>query len=228
MGRKKRGYVREIPDDGLKRDYRLFAIACEGSKREKEYFQQLEGISRRVIVEYIEDEEYKTDPPSSPSHVLRRAVEYAEKANLNDEDSIWLVMDVDRWGNKALNDVHDECNKRQNWHIVLSNPCFEIWLLYHTTDNLDNINTDSGKECKQALDAQSPQGYNPKRYIVLIKDAIKNAKAADQSNGWYPERGNTKIHELVESLMNFVSIKEFEAFVNRIKTDLTNNLDGRT
>ncbi len=32
MGRIKRGYVREIPDDELKRDYRLFAIACEGSK----------------------------------------------------------------------------------------------------------------------------------------------------------------------------------------------------
>ena len=157
MGRKKRGYIREIPDDEFKRDYRLFAIACEGSKREKEYFQQFEGISQRVLVEYIEDEEYRTDPPSSPSHVLRRAVEYAEKASLNDEDSIWLVMDVDKWGNKILNEVHDECNKRQNWHIVLSNPCFEIWLLYHTADNLDGIRTDNGKECKKALDGQSPQ-----------------------------------------------------------------------
>ena len=116
MGRIKRGYVREIPDDELKRDYRLFAIACEGSKREREYFQQLEGISRRVIVEYIKDEEYEKDPPSSPQHVLRRALEYAEKVDLNDEDSVWLVMDVDRWGGKALNEVHDECSRRQNWH----------------------------------------------------------------------------------------------------------------
>lgn len=127
MGRIKRGYVREIPDDELKRDYRLFAIACEGSKREREYFQQLEGISRRVIVEYIKDEEYEKDPPSSPQHVLRRALEYAEKVDLNDEDSVWLVMDVDRWGGKALNEVHDECSRRQNWHIVLSNPCFEVY-----------------------------------------------------------------------------------------------------
>ena len=37
MGRIKRGYVREIPPDELKRDYRLFAIACEGSKRENVY-----------------------------------------------------------------------------------------------------------------------------------------------------------------------------------------------
>ena len=90
MGRIKRGYVREIPDDELKRDYRLFAIACEGSKREREYFQQLEGISRRVIVEYIKDEEYEKDPPSSPQHVLRRALEYAEKTAYG---SSWMSTD---------------------------------------------------------------------------------------------------------------------------------------
>ena len=38
MGRVKRGYTRIIPEGELKRDYRLFAIACEGSKREKDYF----------------------------------------------------------------------------------------------------------------------------------------------------------------------------------------------
>ncbi len=220
MGRKKRGYVREIPEDELKRDYRLFAIACEGSKREKEYFRQLEGISRRVIVEYIEDEEYETDPPSSPSHVLRRAVEYVEKANLNDEDSIWLVMDVDKWGNKVLSTVYEECRSRKNWHIVLSNPCFEIWLLYHTSRRLDNLNISTARECKTTLDAQSPQGYDPKRYIVLIKNAMINAEAADGSDGWFPDAGTTKVYELIEALMNFVSIREFEAFVNRVGADI--------
>ena len=33
--RKKRGYSREVE---LVRDYKLFAIACEGGKRESEYF----------------------------------------------------------------------------------------------------------------------------------------------------------------------------------------------
>lgn len=215
MGRIKRGYVREIPSDELKRDYRLFAIACEGSKREREYFQQLECISQRVVVEYIEDEEYTNDPPSSPAHVLRRAAEYAEKSDLNDEDSVWLVMDVDKWGGKVLNEVHDECKKRKNWHTVLSNPCFEIWLLYHTADDLSNIDTSSSKECKKSLDAQSPRGYDPKRYIVLIKDAMTNAKNADKSKGWFPAPNNTKMYELAEALMKFVSAKEFDAFIKR-------------
>lgn len=177
MGRIKRGYVREIPTDELKRDYRLFAIACEGSKREKEYFRQLEGISRRVVVEYINDEEYEDNPPSSPDHVLRRAREYADKTNLNEEDSIWL--------------------------------------LYHTTDHLDHLSTKTSRDCKTSLDARTPEGYNPERYIVLIREATANAKAADKSTGWFPEHNHTKMYVLVESLMKFVSPKEFDAFIER-------------
>lgn len=111
-----------------------------------------------MIVEYIKDEEYEKDPPSSPQHVLRRALEYAEKVDLNDEDSVWLVMDVDRWGGKALNEVHDECSRRQNWHIVLSNPCFEVWLLYHTSACLDNLHTiDIGTMARTKLSKSNTQ-----------------------------------------------------------------------
>lgn len=217
MGRIKRGYVREIPSDELKRDYRLFAIACEGSKREKEYFRQLEGISRRVVVECIEDEQYKADPPSSPSHVLRRALEYVEKYDLDQDDSIWLVMDVDKWGDKILAAVHQECKDRHNWHAIISNPCFEIWLLYHTLQDLTDIPTSTSHECKTSLDSQSPEGYDPRRYIVNIRQAMMNAKSADASNGWFPFPDNTKMYELAEELMKFVSVKEFNAFVERTR-----------
>ena len=80
---------------------------------------------------------------------------------------------------------------------------------------LRNIGT--SKDCKTTLDAQTPKGYDPKRYIVLIKDALRNAKNADQSKGWYPEPGNTKMHALIEALMKFVSVREFDAFVERVR-----------
>ena len=209
MGRKKRGYVREIPTDELKRDYRLFAIACEGSKREKEYFQQFEGISRRVIVEYIEDEEYKTDPPSSPEHVLRRAIEYAENAGLNDEDSIWLVMDVDKWGNKVLNDVHDECSQRKNWNIILSNPCFEIWLLYHTVENLNDIQIATGKDCKMWVYGLD---YNPETLEYSVAEYIyTNHINADNFN----ITGVTK-----ENIKEFKRPENFDWYDDYLKSDI--------
>lgn len=214
MGRVKRGYTRIIPEGELKRDYRLFAIACEGSKREKDYFKMFEGISSRVIVEYIEDEEYPDDPPSAPNHVLRRAQDYVESNYLNEEDSIWLVMDVDKWG-PSLNEVNEYCRQHNNWHTVISNPCFEIWLLYHTRADLSDIDISKAHQCKIALNAETPSGYNPESYIILLKDALKNAQEADTSTGWYPAPGNTKMHELINSLMQFVSVKEFDAFIER-------------
>ena len=43
MNHKKRGYKRDV---GVKlRDYRLFAIACEGGKREPQYFKLFEHLS---------------------------------------------------------------------------------------------------------------------------------------------------------------------------------------
>ena len=51
--RKKRGYSRDVPQE-LVRDYRLFAIACEGGKREPDYFKLFEHFSKRVKVDVIE------------------------------------------------------------------------------------------------------------------------------------------------------------------------------
>jgi len=52
--RKKRGYQRDTPKE-LVRDYKLFAIACEGGKREPDYFGLFEYMSRKVTVDIIED-----------------------------------------------------------------------------------------------------------------------------------------------------------------------------
>ena len=46
MGRIKRGYTRVIPPDELKRDYRLFAIACEGHSRKYDANHIFVGVER--------------------------------------------------------------------------------------------------------------------------------------------------------------------------------------
>ena len=48
-----------------------------------------------------------------------------------------------------------------------------------------------------------------------MKEASRNTKAAYKSNGWFPIAGCTKMRELVDALMKFVSVKEYEAFVER-------------
>jgi RloB-like protein len=132
--RKKRGYQRDTPAD-LVRDYKLFAIACEGAEREPMYFKLFGQLSSRIKVDIIEEasgDETSTNKVnrSSPRWVLDRAASYVEKHGLIEEDELWLVIDVDRWGN-ILQEIASHCDAQTNWHLALSNPCFEVWLYFH-------------------------------------------------------------------------------------------------
>lgn len=90
--RKKRGYSRDaVSDVALSRDYKLFAIACEGAEREPQYFNVFQYASKRVKVDVIQDiveeGEIKARPNnSSPRGVLEKAMRYIESEGLSDED----------------------------------------------------------------------------------------------------------------------------------------------
>lgn len=71
MPRKNRGYKRGEPF----RDARLFVIACEGARREKEYFETLVAGRRRVIVKLLAPTGGQSGA-SSPEWVLDRAAAY--------------------------------------------------------------------------------------------------------------------------------------------------------
>lgn len=89
MERKKRGYKRLVEK---KRDYRLFAIACEGSVRERDYFECFEVLSSRISVDLIADVDEEGNVVvthnSSPEHVLQRAQIYADNTDLVDGDQM--------------------------------------------------------------------------------------------------------------------------------------------
>lgn len=138
MGHKKRGYTKDIPEE-LVRDYKLFAIACEGERREPEYFRLFSLMSKKIKVDIIEDivsdeelaNKYKQIHRSAPQWVLDRAITYIEKENLIDEDDLWFVIDTDRWTEEQIRNLAEYCESHHNWNIVISNPCFEVWLYFH-------------------------------------------------------------------------------------------------
>ena len=220
--RKKRGYKRY--HNGLKRDYKLFAIVCEG-KREAEYFQLLEGLSQRITIDIIEEKvperemEVHHNTKSAPKWLLDRAVRYVDKEGLIDEDELWFVMDIDRWEIDQIREIADLCKNKPNWHIALSNPCFEIWLYFHLVSVIPgDIKNKPCKFVKNKLNSLSETGYNKEKYIVNIKDAINHAKNADSDHRHFlPKKGETKVYLLAESFINFVGINDFNKFIRRMK-----------
>lgn len=218
MGFKVRGYTREVPQEKV-RDYSLFAIASEGSVREPEYFLPFDGIER-IKVDIIESELAEEDGQrestgSSPSQVLKRVMEYIVKYQLSAEngDSLWCVIDVDRWPQEQIEELHAFCAQKENWHLVISNPCIEIWLLYHKMADLTGLGIIEAKDAKRAL-GEIDGGYYYIKYLPLMLDAIENASRADSMpDSWMPGLLETKVYHLARALYERMGKVRFEKFV---------------
>ena len=224
MGFKVRGYTREVPQDKV-RDYSLFAIACEGTEREPEYFKPFDGIDR-IKVDIIEPEPSEEDDGrpkragSSPSQVLKRVKEYVEKYQLDAGvgDSLWCVIDVDRWPQEQIEELHAFCAQQENRQMVISNPCIEIWLLYHKLDDLSGLGIKTAKDAKQKLDGIEKGGYYYIKYLPLMPKAIKNAANADKHlENYMPALLETKVYLLGRALYERMGKVRFEEFVIALK-----------
>mgnify|MGYP003418985341 len=220
MGFKVRGYIREVPQEKV-RDYSLFAIATEGTEREPDYFRLFDGIDR-IKVDIIEPETSDDEDASekrkasSPSKVLEKVKAYISKNQLSaeDGDSLWCVIDVDRWPQKQIEELHAFCAQKDNWHLVISNPCIEIWLLYHKRADLTDLGIQTANDAKQALDKIEKGGYYYIKYLPLMLDAIENARNADSNpDGYMPELLQTKVYQLGRALYERMGKVRFEKFV---------------
>ena len=223
MGFKVRGYTRDVPQEKV-RDYSLFAIACEGTEREPDYFRLFDGTDR-IKVDIIEDDE-----GSAPSKVLARVADYISENQLDADygDSLWCVIDKDKWPQDQIKELHAFCNQKDNRHLVISNPSIEIWLLYHKIADLTGLNITTAQDAKRALDSIEKGGYYYIKYLPLMVNAIENASRADANpDGYIPELLQTKVYKLGKALYNRMGKVRFEKFVASLPVIEKKILKGR-
>lgn len=223
MGFKVRGYTRDVAREKV-RDYSLFAIACEGTEREPDYFKLFDRIDRIKVdiieQEFSEEEDVRHQSKgSSPLKVLEKVKEYINENQLSSEygDSLWCVIDVDRWPQEQIEELYSFCSKKRNWHLVISNPCIEIWLLYHKKSDLSNLGIKTAKDAKQALDKIEKGGYYYIKYLPLMLEAIRNARNADSmSDSYMPKLLETKVYKLGLALYERMGKVRFEKFIRSL------------
>lgn len=105
---------------------RRFLVVAGGAVTEKQYFKQLESLYD-VIIDYQQKN-------NSPKQLAKLAVKLKreDKRDTSTDcyERIWVVVDVD--------DFHDHgeaariCNDN-GIELIISNPCFEVWLLDYVT-----------------------------------------------------------------------------------------------
>ena len=111
---------------------KFFIVATEGEKTEKIYLDEFKPPRGAMIqLTVIENKQHKTKPIAC----LERLKRYATKNFLGPEDELWLMIDRDSWNEAELDEVATEIAENPQFHLALSNPCFELWLYLHLADN---------------------------------------------------------------------------------------------
>lgn len=182
------------------RDAKLFLVICEGERRESQYFNFFDGLSRRLKIIAVPNQEGQ----SAPQHLQVNAEKAVKNYDDGGEYELWIVMDVDRWKPKQLHDIQSFCDEK-NWSIAVSNPCFEVWLYFHFENKLPvDARLNQCKTWKQLVNKIEQGGFDSDYHPTLLSTAIQNAKSNYKGIGYFPDVGSTQIYLLGEKINELV------------------------
>ena len=150
----------------------VIRVLTEGRVTEREYLKILERQNPQIKIDLAE-------PGMAPLTLVQRARQHAKlskrakrRTGTPDFDEIWCVFDVDDHPNikQALQEARDS-------HIrtVISNPCFELWLLLHKQDQTAHIDRRDLQKLCQKLGLMDGKQIQPEA-IPMLLEAIEAAR----------------------------------------------------
>ncbi|WP_241661281.1 RloB family protein [Thermomonospora catenispora] len=128
-------------------------VVCEGTVTEKRYLDGLKDHLRAIPVDVVEYDcvGKGRDPHSTVELAVRLRDQARQRARAQQDaflayDAVWCVVDVDDHAT-----LHSALSlaRRENVNLVVSNPCFEVWLLVDAMKR-------SGKAGDQSPPSRSP------------------------------------------------------------------------
>lgn len=186
---------------------RAFVVVfSNGEVREKNYFQWMRQHCSRLRLEF---NSYPTSPDDMLKDVIAKKEEYDMTAGEETPDTYFLVTDVDHFYSVILRSKPDYDKERIR--MILSNPCFEVWLYYSKRDDkfegfvVPEDYLKLSREVKRFLNERIPGGCNPKKAIFDIKANIVNARNnyGEDKNG-IPVLFATNMFLLAEDVLPYI------------------------
>lgn len=198
------------------RDAQKIYIICEGSEREKDYFEFFEGISSNLELIIIPPDE-GTDPVKLMNQAQRQFLSENPTHQIDETegDLIWFAIDTDTWMIEGkvqkLKEFCDAQNKDKHytiWNIAQSNPCIETWLYYHIyKEKPDHDEVSSHASMKEFVNAKISGGFNCGVHPMYIKDAIDNSEKNFSETDGYPNLYSTQMHLLGKEILKYAKLE---------------------
>lgn len=133
---------------------KTYLIVTNGAVTEPRYFQNYKFPNLK-IVHY----------GGSPLETMRKAVEIAGEQRKAQAKyaGVWVVVDKDNYEETELQEAQ-KLGKQKNIDLIVSVPCFEIWLLWHLKECGAPLTTQEAQHrFEQALSAILPSNLTRKR-----------------------------------------------------------------
>ena len=186
---------------GKQRDARLFVIATEGEKTEKQYFEYFGRKDSRVQIIVLETK----GGFSAPQYILKRMKEFVRDKELWADDERWVVFDKDKWPDAQLSQVASE-SRHCRFNLAVSNPCFELWLFIHLGDVQAEMD---GKPCnffdseiRRILGRFDPSHIDLAAFEPRIDAAVLRGSRLDKnSTERWPSQMGTRVYKVVQSIL---------------------------
>jgi len=203
MPRKPRPLDRDL---GVVRDASLIVIASEDTHAVQKYFDRFQP--RRVQFRVLPTE----NGQSAPQHILARLDTFRSEFHLDDDDQLWYCGDTDHWvaANHVANlvQVLQRCSQA-GYHVALSNPCFELWLLLHFLDMPPEVEScqDICRKLSAAAGGYSKlQGCRTRITSEMVQRALERAARLDVGTAEIPTTPTTRIYRIFNMLIQRESI----------------------
>jgi hypothetical protein len=187
----------------------FFVIVSGGEVRERNYFQKIsnQDNSGRIKIEFIADP--KQLNPDGLLEIAKYKQEHYKTSQESTPDRIFIVSDIDHFYNDLVR-ISPEC-KEKDILLIISNPCFEIWLYYGKIPNkptdfiIPEDHLKISKSFKTYLGKKVKGGVNPKTAIFDVREAIYNAKKNyEEDEKGIPKLFSTNMFVMVEEFLPWI------------------------
>ncbi|MDG4830911.1 RloB family protein [Solwaraspora sp. WMMD1047] len=175
-------------------------VFCEGEASEPDYINALKRLPEVRDNTAISIE---VDPKQgAPITLVERAVMRSED---DEVDECWCVFDVEWPQNHARLDEAIQLARAHRIKLAISNPCFELWLILHFTDQTAFLTTAEAERRSRKLDGRPGKRISGHRYVELRRGAVRRAEAlsrlhAKNQTRFPDDNPSSTFHELLAAI----------------------------
>lgn len=183
---------------GIKRYKRRYYLVCEGSVTEPSYFNQLKSLYRDSIIDIKCLKKRKSAPKFLKEYALK------SESELKKGDELWIILDVDEWTNDQFKELEEWKNQSTSRHVAVSNPCFEIWLVFHEKDPTDSSKNACQTYFKKNIAHKDKDIRSNWLTFEKVNNAVERAKCRDRcKSGIIPRNLTSRIYKLIENIEKY-------------------------